>query len=91
MKAVGNHIPSFISGSVFLFRVVNMKDGQTGDQVLHVVDQIQHLVVEGGVVECNEGRIEYLLPFHNNITSIRVKCLFFNIPQEQSNQAMPEV
>lgn len=50
-----------------------MKDGETGDQVLHVVDQVQHLMVERRVIEGNEGEIEYLIAFHNNITSIALK------------------
>lgn len=71
---VTSHLVSPIGeGDVFLLGIVDMKDSQTSDQVLHVVDQIQHFMVKRRVVECNEGEIEYLIAFHNNITSIPPK------------------
>lgn len=53
---------------VELGRIVNVKDGHAIHQVPHVVDQIQHPLVQRRVVVRDEGTIEYLLPFHNYIT-----------------------
>lgn len=53
---------------VELCRIVNVKDGHAIHQVLHAVDQVQHLLVQRRVVVRDEGAIEYLLPFHNYIT-----------------------
>lgn len=56
-------------GHIQFLRVVDVKDGDSGDQMLHGIDEIQHFVVELGVVECNKGRIENMLSFHIYITT----------------------
>lgn len=75
VEVVGHLVSAIDQLDVFLFGIVDVQDGETGDQVLHVVDQVQHFVVERGVVEGNEGEIEYLIAFHNNITSISLQML----------------
>jgi hypothetical protein len=48
-----------------------MEDCYLTYKMLHAIDNIQHLYIQWGIIVSDKGTVEYLLAFHNYITSIQ--------------------
>ena len=60
---------------VYLFGIVDMKDVDFGDELTHVVDDVEHHDTMRRVVKGYKRTIEYLVAFHKNITYTTARTL----------------